>query len=86
MTLESVCGACLWGYVTWNRVGSVEGKNSIYRRIQSPRSVSFKSFNRQWPISKNKGEPPLVLQNQLSMVTHCRSSSLQATRTSGLTL
>ena len=71
MTWESVCGACLWGDVTWNRVGN---KNSIYRMIQSPRSVSFRSLNGQWPISKNKGTPRLlVLQNQLTMVTHCRS-------------
>ena len=26
MTLESVCGACLWGDVTWNRVGPIENK------------------------------------------------------------
>ena len=58
MSLESVCGACLWGDVTWNRVGPIENKNSIYRRIQSPRSVSFRSSMAQWPISKNKGTPP----------------------------
>jgi len=26
MTLKSVCGACLWGDVTWNRVGSIEAE------------------------------------------------------------
>ena len=32
-------------------------QNSIYRMIQSPRSVSFRSLNGQWPISKTQREP-----------------------------
>ena len=58
MTLEGVCGACLWGDVTWNRVGFIENKNSIYRRIQSPRSVSFASLNGQCPFKIKKQRDP----------------------------
>jgi hypothetical protein len=72
--LENVCRACLWGDVTWNRVGSVDCKNSIYRRIQSPRSVSFRSSMAH--LQKTKASRPLVAQNQFTMVIHCRSPSL----------
>jgi len=58
---ERVRCVFMGGDLTWNRVGSVESKNPIYRSIQSPRSVSFRPLNHNAsPISKNKGTPPIV--------------------------
>ena len=64
------------GDVTWNRVGPIENENSIYRRIQSPRSVSLASLNGQCPFQSTKAFRLLVAQNQFTMVTHCHCPTL----------
>lgn len=59
--LEERVRCVFMGDVTWNRVGCVDSKNTIYRWIQSPRSISFASLNGQYSMAdfkKNKGMLP----------------------------
>lgn len=73
MTLKSVCGACLWGDVTWNRVGSIEAEIRFIGgfNLRVPFPLLNGSFQKQRLL-------PLVAQIKFTMVTHCRCPSLQA--------
>lgn len=80
--LEERVRCVFMGDVTWNRVGCVDSKNTIYRWIQSPRSIFL--CVPQWSMAdfkKTKAYRLLVAQIQLTMVTYyCRCPSVQVRR------